>query len=65
MTNPTGARDLAADARLKADGATLENERERQMRSAAAWDVIAAREERVQAARDKRNQEAAAAPPGD
>jgi hypothetical protein len=36
-------RERAADARVEADAANLANVRERCLRSAAAWDVMAAR----------------------
>ena len=56
MTNPHSARVLAAEARTRANDSTLNNERDRHLRSAAAWEVIADREERVKAARELRNQ---------
>lgn len=36
-------RDRAADARRDADGAGLDNVRDRHLRAAAAWEVMAAR----------------------
>lgn len=53
-------RARAAAARAEAKAATLENVRERCLRSAAAWDEMAASAERTEILRAKREAEIAA-----
>jgi hypothetical protein len=51
----------AAEAKAAADTATLDNVRERSLRSEAAWSAMAARAERGEKMREKLNGEKAAA----
>lgn len=53
-------RDLAAKAQAEADGATLENVRERNQRAADAWHQMAERQERTERARAVREAATAA-----
>jgi len=53
----------AAEARADADAATLDNVRDRCLRSEAAWSAMAARAERSDKAREKLILEKAAAAP--
>jgi hypothetical protein len=65
MTHKDEFRARADQARLEAGESTLDNVRERMLRSAAAWDQMASREERVVAAREARQRDKAAeAEPG-
>lgn len=54
-------RDRAADARRDADGAPLDNVRDRHLRAAAAWDVMAARLARTERMRAETEARKAAA----
>jgi hypothetical protein len=58
LSNNT-ARDLAEAARKAAAATTLQNVREREIRSAEAYEAIAERTERVSASSNRRQAEAA------
>lgn len=62
MTHKDEYHERAKDARLQADASNLDNVRDKLLRSAAAWEVMAEREERVAAAREARARDKQADP---
>lgn len=61
MTDEETFLARAADARAEAEAATLDNVRERCLRSEAAWNEMAARVAHVQKLREQRDAEKTAA----
>lgn len=57
MTNKDQFLSRAEEARLQAELTTLVNVRDKLLRSADAWELMARREERVAAARDARSRD--------